>query len=491
MTSREAIISFTDSDLIDLIPSWADVVPSLLLPIGPSVEEALLRGAELRRQVASGEISPLVIKNQEDAADVIHAICRSLMAECSATPLPILEETIALRALLEEAVWRDDDLEEREALLCSLAFIAWRAARVLNRSVDVHRWEAEYKRIFRQSLAYQVTASSFASDSSSARQIVLGGAETVYQALLYCQDHGEADPQRVADGLVPLYGFLEVESRDQLDLHQFFRGEAAKLVGAALRSVGGSSEAGEWLDRAEKHIRAGVNRRPGLARVLFQRLALCYTSSRFDVVTRICPRLEAECAELGMDEDRVKCRILWAGALKVKGLLQEALDVIEPVRQSKSQLRPVLYGWVLLQSGDIQQLLGNYERALMELAEAALLLREGQHYIALADINWIISCIYRANGRLEEAAALLERSRQVHARLGMKWPEAYHRILIAETYLAMGRAREAEAEIRAALPILEEQGMLADAVIAVNLLREAVRQRKLNPADDRESKPNK
>jgi hypothetical protein len=69
----------------------------------------------------------------------------------------------------------------------------------------------------------------------------------------------------------------------------------------------------------------------------------------------------------------------------------------------------------------------------------------------------------------------------------MKWPEAYHRILIAETYLAMGRAREAEIEIRAALPILEEQGMLADAVIAVNLLREAVRQRKLQPVDIRDS----
>jgi hypothetical protein len=68
----------------------------------------------------------------------------------------------------------------------------------------------------------------------------------------------------------------------------------------------------------------------------------------------------------------------------------------------------------------------------------------------------------------------------------MKWPEAYHRVLLAETYLAMGRPREAEIEIRAALPILEEQGMLADAVIAVNLLREAVRQRKLLPADIRD-----
>lgn len=451
------------------------------------MEEALSRGAGLRRQVASGEISHFEVQNQQDAADVLHAVFRSLMDECASAPLRTLEESMALRALLEAAVWPEDDLDERESLLCSLAFVAWRAARILDRSVETYRWEAEYKRVFRESLAYQVMAPSLASDASTAKEIVSSGSETVFQALVYCQDHGETDPKRVADALIPLYQLLEVESREDLDLHHFFRGEAAKLVGAALRSVGGPSEVGEWLDRAEEHFRAGVNRRPGLARVLFQRLAVCYMSSRFDVVTRICPRLETEFGELGMDEDRVKCRILWAGSLKLKGLLQEALDVLEPVRQAKSQIRPELYGWVLLQSGDIQQILGNYERALEELGEAARLLREGKQYIALADINWMISCIYRVNGRLEEAAALLETSRQDHARLGMKWPEAYHRILIAETYLAMGRAREAEIEIRAALPILEEQGMLADAVIAVNLLREAIRQRKLDPADIRGS----
>jgi tetratricopeptide (TPR) repeat protein len=385
------------------------------------------------------------------------------------------------------ANWQEDDLEERESLLCTLAFIAWRSSRVLDRSREAYYWEAEYKRVLRRSLAYEVTASTLPTDLATARDVVLGGPENVFQVLIYCQDHGETNPQAVAHGLMPLYRLLGAEGRKYPDLHEYFLGEAAKLVGAALRSVAGPSAVGDWLDRAEEHFRAGVNPKPGLARVLFQRLAAFYMASRFDVVTKTCPRLEAEFLELGMDEDRVKCLILWAGSLKLKGLLQEALDILEPVRQSKSQIRPELYGWVLLQCGDIQQTLGNHERALRELGEAARLLRETKQYIALADINWMISCIFRANGRLEEAVALLEASRQDHARLGMKWPEAYHRILIAETYLAMGRPREAEIEIRAALPMLEEQGMLADAVIAVNLLREAVRQRKLQPVDIRDS----
>ena len=193
-----------------------------------------------------------------------------------------------------------------------------------------------------------------------------------------------------------------------------------------------------------------------------------------------------------MEEDRVKSRILWASSLKLTGLPQEALDVLEPACQLRSRIRPALYGWVLLQFGDIHQTLGNYDRALEQFAEAARLLREGKQYIGLADIRLMIASIYRAQGRLEEALHLLQTSRQDHARLEMTWPEGYHRMLIAETYLAMGRPREAEKEIRAALPLLEEQGMLADAVIAVNLLREAVRQRKLDPADNRESfKPKK
>jgi hypothetical protein len=42
----------------------------------------------------------------------------------------------------------------------------------------------------------------------------------------------------------------------------------------------------------------------------------------------------------------------------------------------------------------------------------------------------------------------------------------------------MGRPRDAEVEIRAAIPVLEEQGMVADAVVAVNLLREAIQRQR-------------
>jgi tetratricopeptide (TPR) repeat protein len=182
-----------------------------------------------------------------------------------------------------------------------------------------------------------------------------------------------------------------------------------------------------------------------------------------------------------MVEDRIKWRIVWAASLKVAGRFDEALEVLTPLRESRSEIRPGLYGWVLLQSGDIHLICGDYSRAIEELIEAARLLREGGQLTGLAEVNATISLAFRSKGMLNEAIRLLENSRQDHEKLGMKWAEAYKRMLIAETLLALGQAREAESEIRAALPVLEEQAMVADAVAAVNILREAIHQQKAGP----------
>lgn len=494
-TDKEGTISIRESDLFDLLPLWSELAPTVALPADLSVADAMKRGRQLRHAAASGEKLSLDLHDQSESADVLHAAVRSLMDDCGWSPRRALLEASVIRDSLTSAAWPDDPFEEKESLLNSLAFVAWRAARILDLSREVYRWQAEYKRVFRQSVAclnVQETLELNGKGMSSVRDD-LSNPESLFQALIYLHDQLETNPKAVSKALQGFYGELDSGAREMApDLRLFLLAEAATLLGAALRTVGNASEVAEWLGTAEEHFRAGVNPKPGLARVLFLRLNVSYTLGRFDVVIKIAPQLEATFAELGMDEDRVKSRILWASSLKLEGFPQEALAVLEPAYQWRSRVRPALYGWVVLQAGDIHQTLGNYDRALEEFGEAARLFREGKQFVGLADIGLMISTIYRAQGRLEEALHLLETSRQDHARLEMTWPEGYHRMLIAETYLAMGRPREAEKEIRAALPLLEEQGMLADAVVAVNLLREAVRQRKLDPADNREPfKPKK
>jgi hypothetical protein len=58
---------------------------------------------------------------------------------------------------------------------------------------------------------------------------------------------------------------------------------------------------------------------------------------------------------------------------------------------------------------------------------------------------------------------------------------AYAQFLVAETYLAMQLPRDAEAEVLKAIPIFKEEGIVLDAVAALSILRESIRQQKLDP----------
>jgi thioredoxin-like negative regulator of GroEL len=113
--------------------------------------------------------------------------------------------------------------------------------------------------------------------------------------------------------------------------------------------------------------------------------------------------------------------------------------------------------------------------------EAGSIFKKSRQLTGLANVNSIIASGYRAQGKLAEAIGTFRASKGIYAYLGMKTHEAYIEVLIAETYLAMGCHREAEREILKALPSIEEQGMITDAVAAVSILREAVRRRKLDP----------
>jgi tetratricopeptide (TPR) repeat protein len=386
--------------------------------------------------------------------------------------------------LLEQTRWPEDALDERQTLLCSLALISWRAARVLDLSSEAQRWESEYLRAFRRSLQWDVLEAAWHSKdpaSFSACDLLSSGEENLFQALLYLQEQIESSPGRVSTVAIDLYRSLQVEGTYALDLQSYFMGSAARLAGATVRYVGVQEEASDWLDLAENHFRAGRDAKPQLARVTLLRLVILYTVSRCDVVLRVAPELDRTFASLGMDEDQVKCRIVWAASLKASGDLDGALNVLESIQGSRPKVRPGLYGWVLLQLGDVHQIRGDYDRGRNELLEAASLFKEGRQLTGLAEVHSMIAYHYRAHGELREALQLFKRGRQEFARLGVKAYEAYNRVLAAETYLAMGCHREAEREILKALPSIEEQGMIADAVAAVSILREAVRRRNLDP----------
>jgi tetratricopeptide (TPR) repeat protein len=475
-----------------LIPSWVTASRGVELQLGGHVTEVIGRAIDLRREIAGGRHVRLDLENQGDTADVLHALCRLLIGDCLESPRLVLDQAVSTIELLRASRWAEDALEEREGLLCSFVFAAWRAARVLDLSKDAQRWESEYNQFFRCSLSWSVTEAELAAWplSQAVAEVVASGPEAVFQALLYLRDHGEAEPEFAAQTAIQFFRSIEVgRLRLPQDLQVFFLGESARLAGTFLRIVGNLVEVERWAELSETYFQNDRNPSPSLARVALLRMALAYEQSRWDLIARSAGELERLFAELGMEEDRIKCRVTWAACLKLAGRFPEALEVLEPLRLSRMNVRPGLYGWVLLHSGDLHQICGKYELALEELIEAASLLQEGKQLTGLSDVKGMISCIYRSHGLIDEALELLQSGCAEHARLGLASLVANDRLLIAETYLAMGRPHDAEVEIRAAIPVLEEQGMVADAVVAINLLREAIRLQRFGSQAPNEPRP--
>jgi tetratricopeptide (TPR) repeat protein len=469
-----------------LISDWVHAPEPINPALGMSVDAAFASAHNLRDKLRENSSGEFGLEDQETMADVLHAVCRTLLSDVAASPQAALAEARALHVVLQNCYWPKDEFEERETLLRSLAFISWRASRLLGLSRESQRWEARYRQLFRASLQKEVIDGTLFVDaipSSSTLLDVLGSdVEDLFQTLLCLQDRADKDPETIARQASQFYRKIEMSvSRIPFDLHLYLLGGFARLTASALKHGADQQAAGEWLDLAEDHFRAGVNPEPELARAMFIRLAIFYTIERLDLVLRVAPTLDTTFASYGMEEDRVKGRILWSSTLKAIGRLEEAFELLQPLRQSRPDIRPALYGYILRECGDLHLIWGDYRRGLAELREASSVLKAENELTALPGVVGMIGFAYRAQGMLREAVEFFIESQKAYAELGMRPYESYTGLLVAETLLAMDRSKEAELVVLSVLPSIEAQGMVADGIAAINLLREALRRQKLNP----------
>jgi tetratricopeptide (TPR) repeat protein len=128
--------------------------------------------------------------------------------------------------------------------------------------------------------------------------------------------------------------------------------------------------------------------------------------------------------------------------------------------------------------GDLRSTQGCYEAALAAYAKAAPLLQAESQFSAIADLSLMVAVTMRRMGDHGSSLAAYREAIRGHADLGMLTRVAYERVLFAEALMQVGRLREAEWQILAALPTIDEQKMVPEGFVAVNLLRESIRLRK-------------
>lgn len=307
--------------------------------------------------------------------------------------------------------------------------------------------------------------------------------DVLLQVCLLLRERVNTAPSMVAEEAATLYRRLAEASADAVGLfdeRDFFLGETALIAGGACRLIGRRAEADRWLNRAEAGFRHTVNPAPQLARVTLERLAVQCDASNFDEVVELCSSLTYSFVKFGMLREQLKCMFVHALALKGSGRHEEAYPILEEIRTyaGKSEGDPAVLGLAAVHMGDIHSTEGRYEAAVKLYAEALPLLQRGKRAFAVAHLRGTMAETLRRQGSLSAAVEGYREAAADYSSLGMVTWESYLRIVTAEALLEAGRPREAEWELLAALPAIEEQKMVPEGFAALALLRESLRQRR-------------
>jgi tetratricopeptide (TPR) repeat protein len=292
-------------------------------------------------------------------------------------------------------------------------------------------------------------------------------------------------PSVVADEAPSIYRWLSGRpERDFFfDERDFFLGESALLAAGSLRLVGERDETERWLDRADAGFRHTVAPAAHLARVSYIRLTLRYDTRRHEEVLELSPSVALTFQKLGMRNDLSKCRFLEAMSLKELGRIDEAAERLESLASAEEgQVESALCGMALVNLGNLRSEQGSFDLAIAAYRKASPLLQSANRPVALADLKLMLGGTLQRTGHLTAAIQAFRESVTELVAIGTETRVAYHRVVLAGALLEAGRAREAEWEILAALPTIDEQRMAPEGFAAVALLRESVRQRRTDLA---------
>lgn len=266
------------------------------------------------------------------------------------------------------------------------------------------------------------------------------------------------------------------------DERDYFLGETARLAANAFRLLGNYDEAEAWLQRAEAGFRHTINPGPLMAQVAYLRLALAYERHRGEEVLEVLPSLLKSFEKFGMRSEAAKTRFLEALTLKACSRNRESFDKFTSLAETLDQTaEPVLLAQSFVEIGAFLALEGEYDKAVTNYQKALPLLARSGVRPLVAHLKMAVGETLGLQGNLSAAAEAFREGVEQYKEIGMVTYVAYGRVVRAETLIALGRHREAEWEILAALPTIEEQKMVPEGFMAAALLRESVSRKQADP----------
>lgn len=313
----------------------------------------------------------------------------------------------------------------------------------------------------------------------------LDQSETLLAVCQLLEERKESTPAGVAEDAEFTYQLLEnlpASSGSFLfDEREYYLGELALLVGTACRFLSHRDQARKWFDRAEIWFLLTANAHGDIARLAYQRLALKMEERLFDEVLRTVPALLEAFERMKATESCLKCRSLRAIALKETGQSEEALRVFRALSLEAQALgSEKLLGSAHVNMIQLHATLGEADEALQLARETMPLLRRLNNRSDMAKLQWGIGDLLRTQGKFQAAVDTFRAVQEEFAGIEMHADVAALHLAIADLLLELGQDRQAEWEIRQALPVIDELKMVPEGVAALSLLRESLRRRSID-----------
>jgi tetratricopeptide (TPR) repeat protein len=293
----------------------------------------------------------------------------------------------------------------------------------------------------------------------------------------------ETSPLTVRDEAEFVYRFLLAPNRPigLFDEREYFLAEFALIAGTACRHLSRRDEARLWFDRSEAGFLHTMNAVADQSRVAYQRLALRMEERNLEAVLELVPVLVQSFQKLVMPEEELKTRFLEGLALMESERLAEAIEVFLRIcREAETLGSERLLASAYANLTHIYGMQGDAERAIEASRHAIPVLKRLDDRIALAKVQWGLATLLRQTGQLSASMEAYRSAQQDFERIGMRADVAALHLVIADLLLELGQEATATQSVLEALPVIQELNMVPEGMAALQLLRDSLREQRIN-----------
>ena len=420
--------------------------------------------------------------------DDILAALSLLGSDLFAQPEPsehVLADAAGAFGLLSGITCEEDEYGEIAELQCRFSFLGWRHARSLRKVGESQRWLGLFEESFSRACVLRECFDYFlqtpiGDHSARLTAAFLRDAEDLFSLCALLRQTRNERPAQLVASLPFLLRWVHSQEWPPAfeDEKVYFLNQVNVSAACCYRWLGRRKLATASYDEAARLVAGTIDSETGNAEVALGRLAIRLEENHGDEVLATLPGLQLKLRSLGMVTPLISSEILLGVALKSVGRIEEANRVIEELLLTHDlRRRDWIKVFALECLADGYAMSGRVPESIQHLQSALLLLNRNVAPTTRAFLKLALGGVFAMQGRPGLALDAYREARDEYDEHGLASWSSYARLLGAESLLTLGRDREAESEILAALPTIEALGLLREGLAAVALLRESVRRR--------------